>query len=184
MPYNQTVGASLILITQLIFLPWLLSTTLQISPDRLTVKHKRAFIHCLLMIAKLSLYFLQIFYWSNKDPRYPFITILNQCLDVLLIIEMIHLFSSHILVITLFHAAIRSAATIKSRTRPCLQCIIILYHCLHNKKSFEVLQQLSVDSEQRGPVCYVLTYHSSTTLADFRVWGLGTCATSPSPPRE
>lgn len=143
-----------------------------------------AFIHCLLMIAKLSLYFLQIFYWSNKDPRYPFITILNQCLDVLLIIEMIHLFSSHILVITLFHAAIRSAATIKSRTRPCLQCIIILYHCLHNKKSFEVLQQLSVDSEQRGPVCYVLTYHSSTTLADFRVWGLGTCATSPSPPRE
>lgn len=90
-----------------------------------------AFIHCLLMIAKLSLYFLQIFYWSNKDPRNPFITILNQCLDVLLIIEMIHLFSSHILVITLFHAAIRSAATIKSRTRPCLQCIIILYHCLH-----------------------------------------------------
>lgn len=31
-----------------------------------------AFIHCLLMIAKLSLYFLQIFYWSNKDPRKPF----------------------------------------------------------------------------------------------------------------
>lgn len=41
------------------------------------------YIHCLLMIAKLSLYFLQIFYWSNEDPRNPFITILNQCLDVL-----------------------------------------------------------------------------------------------------